>query len=225
MIRDFSLIIAPGQTVAIVGPTGSGKTTLTRLICRLYDVPRGSLFIDRIDIMDINPEELRRRVGVILQDFHVFPGTVFDNIALGNPALGLDEVRRAAALVQALDFIEALPQGFDTLLEDRGLNLSQGQRQLLAFARVIALDPEILILDEATASIDPATEAAIQAGLARIMADRTAIVIAHRLPTIRNADRIVVLDQGRLVEAGTHHELLARDGLYRGLHDPQRKAG
>lgn len=225
VIHAFSLGIEAGETVAIVGPTGSGKTTLTRLICRFYDVEPGRLFIDGVDIMQIDPAELRRRVGVILQDFHLFPGTVLDNISLGNPVVSRDDARRAAAAVQALGFIEALPEGFDTLLEDRGGNLSQGQRQLLAFARVVALDPEILILDEATASIDPATEAAIQAGLERIMAGRTCIVIAHRLQTIRHADRIAVVDRGRLVELGPHEALLARGGLYRRLHEAQQQAG
>ncbi|MBS0348789.1 MAG: ABC transporter ATP-binding protein [Proteobacteria bacterium] len=225
VIHDFSLAIEAGETVAIVGPTGSGKTTLMRLLCRFYDVASGRLFIDGVDIMQIDPGELRRRVGVILQDFHLFPGSVLDNITLGNPAVSLEDARRAAAAVQALGFIEALPAGFDTPLGDRGNNLSQGQRQLLAFARVVALDPEILILDEATASIDPATEAAIQAGLAGIMKGRTCIVIAHRLQTIREADRIVVVDRGRLVEMGSHEALLARNGLYRTLHDAQTLAG
>lgn len=225
VIHDFSLVIEAGETVAIVGPTGSGKTTLMRLLCRFYDVEPGRLFIDGVDIMQIEPGELRRRIGVILQDFHLFPGSVLDNITLGNPAVSREDARRAAAAVQALGFIEALPAGFDTQLGDRGNNLSQGQRQLLAFARVIALDPEILILDEATASIDPATEAVIQAGLAGIMKGRTCIVIAHRLQTIREADRIVVVDRGHLVEMGRHEALTARNGLYSMLHEAQTLAG
>lgn len=225
VIHDFSLVIEAGETVAIVGPTGSGKTTLMRLLCRFYDVEPGRLFIDGVDIMQIEPGELRRRIGVILQDFHLFPGSVLDNITLGNPAVSREDARRAAAAVQALGFIEALPAGFDTQLGDRGNNLSQGQRQLLAFARVIALDPEILILDEATASIDPATEAVIQAGLAGIMKGRTCIVIAHRLQTIREADRIVVVDRGHLVEMGRHEALIARNGLYSMLHEAQTLAG
>lgn len=225
VIHDFSLVIEAGETVAIVGPTGSGKTTLMRLLCRFYDVEPGRLFIDGVDIMQIEPGELRRRIGVILQDFHLFPGSVLDNITLGNPAVSREDARRAAAAVQALGFIEALPAGFDTQLGDRGNNLSQGQRQLLAFARVIALDPEILILDEATASIDPATEAVIQAGLAGIMKGRTCIVIAHRLQTIREADRIVVVDRGHLVEMGRHEALIARNGLCSMLHEAQTLAG
>lgn len=221
VIRNFSLAIRPGENIAIIGATGSGKTTLTRLICRFYDVPPDSLFIDGIDIMQIAPAEIRQRIGVILQDFHLFPGTIYDNIALGNPTVTPEAARHAAKLVQALEFIEALPLGFDTVLEDRGNNLSQGQRQLLAFARVIALDPEILILDEATASIDPTTEAAIQAALSRITANRTTIVIAHRLQTIRNANRIVVLDRGELAEIGRHYDLLSRNGLYKTLYDAQ----
>jgi len=219
IIQNFSLTIQPGENIAIVGPTGSGKTTLTRLICRFYDVPPDSLFIDGIDIMDIAPTEIRKRVGVILQDFHLFPGSVYDNIALGNPSVSRADARRAAALVQALDFIDALPLGFDTVLEDRGNNLSQGQRQLLAFARAIALNPEILILDEATASIDSNTEAAIQSALSKVIANRTTLIIAHRLQTIRDADRIVVLEHGQLREIGKHNELLSRNGLYKMLYD------
>jgi len=169
--------------------------------------------------MDIAPTEIRKRVGVILQDFHLFPGSVYDNIALGNPSVSRADARRAAALVQALDFIDALPLGFDTVLEDRGNNLSQGQRQLLAFARAIALNPEILILDEATASIDSNTEAAIQSALSKVIANRTTLIIAHRLQTIRDADRIVVLEHGQLREIGKHNELLSRNGLYKMLYD------
>ncbi|BAY75002.1 ABC transporter HlyB/MsbA family protein [Nostoc linckia NIES-25] len=221
VIRHFNLNVAPGENIAIVGPTGSGKTTLTRLICRFYDVPENSLFIDGIDIMQIDPAQIRKRVGVIFQDFHLFPGSVYENIALGNPTITLEDARQAARLIQTLDFIEALPLGFDTVLEDRGQNLSQGQRQLLVFTRVIALNPEILILDEATASIDPETEAAIQAALATVTANRTSIIIAHRLQTIRQADRIVVLNHGQLVEVGNHTQLMLRNGFYKTLYEAQ----
>jgi ATP-binding cassette subfamily B multidrug efflux pump len=221
IIRHFNLKIAPGENIAIVGPTGSGKTTLIQLICRFYDVPKNSLFIDGIDIIQIDPIQIRKRVGVIFQDFHLFPGTVYDNIALGNPSITLEDARHAAELIQTLSFIEALPRGFDTILEDRGQNLSQGQRQLLAFTRVIALDPEILILDEATANIDPETEAAIQAALIRVTANRTSIIIAHKLQTIRHANRIVVLNHGELVEVGNHTELMSYNGFYKKLYEGQ----
>ncbi|MEH2124551.1 ABC transporter ATP-binding protein [Nostoc sp.] len=225
VIQHFNLNVAPGENIAIVGPTGSGKTTLTRLICRFYDVPEKSLFIDGIDIMQIDPAQIRKRVGVIFQDFHLFPGTVYDNIALGNSTITPEDARHAAELIQTLDFIEGLPLGFDTVLEDRGQNLSQGQRQLLAFTRVIALNPEILILDEATASIDPETEAAIQAALAKVTTNRTSIIIAHRLQTIRRADRIIVLNHGQLVEVGNHTELMLRNGFYKTLYEAQLYKG
>ena len=223
VIKNFNLLIEPGETLAIVGATGSGKTTLTRLICRFYDVAPNSLFIDNIDIMQIAPKDIRQRVGIILQDFHLFPGTVLDNITLGNPAITRDMAIAAATRVQALDFINALPQGFDTRIQAQGINISQGQRQLLVFARVIAQDPEILILDEATASIDTNTEAAIQKALTQITAQRTTLIIAHRLQTIRDADRIIVLKHGTLVEAGRHEELLALNGDYAGLYAAQFK--
>ena len=223
VIKNFNLLIEPGETLAIVGATGSGKTTLTRLICRFYDVAPNSLFIDNIDIMQIAPKDIRQRVGIILQDFHLFPGTVLDNITLGNPAITRDMATAVATRVQALDFINALPQGFDTRIQAQGINISQGQRQLLVFARVIAQDPEILILDEATASIDTNTEAAIQKALMQITAQRTILIIAHRLQTIRDADRIIVLKHGTLVEAGRHEELLALNGDYAGLYAAQFK--
>jgi ATP-binding cassette, subfamily B, multidrug efflux pump len=221
VLKNFNLLIEPGETLAIVGATGSGKTTLTRLICHFYDVEPNSLFIDNIDIMQIAPKDIRQRVGIILQDFHLFPGTVLDNITLGNPAITRDMAISAATCVQALDFINALPQGFDTWIQAQGNNISQGQRQLLVFARVIAQDPEILILDEATASIDSSTEAAIQKALTEITAQRTTLIIAHRLQTIRDADRIIVLKNGVLVESGRHEELLNLNGHYAGLYAAQ----
>ena len=221
ILKDVSFDIKPGEKVAIVGPTGSGKTSLIRLLCRFYDVPRDSILIDGVDIMDVAPSEIRQRIGVVLQDFHIFSGTVYDNIILGNPAISREAAREAARLVHADPFIRMLPQGYDTVLTERGRNLSHGQRQLLAFARVLAMNPDILILDEATASIDTETELIIQDALAKVTAGRTSIIIAHRLQTIREANRIVVLSGGEVREVGSHAELIAAGGLYKTLYELQ----
>lgn len=218
VLHDLDFELTPGETLAVVGPTGSGKSTLIRLLCRFYDLHRGRILVDGIDIRAVDPRALRRRIGVVMQDFHVFAGSVRRNITLDDPALDAATAERAARLVNAHVFIEQLPQGYDTLLTERGQNLSQGQRQLLAFARVLAADPEILILDEATASIDPETELVIQDAVRTLTRDRSAIVIAHRLQTIEQADRILVLRHGRLEEIGSHDELIAAGGLYATLH-------
>jgi ATP-binding cassette subfamily B protein len=191
------------------------------LLGRFYGFERNCIFLDGIDLRDLRSVDVRQRLGVVLQDFHVFAGSVADNIALGDPTITRERLEEAARLVQADSFIQALPRGYDTSLSERGQNLSYGQRQLLAFARVLAADPEILILDEATASIDTHTEQLIQRGLHQVTAGRTSILIAHRLQTIREADRIVVMQQGRVREMGTHGELLALDGLYRTLYELQ----
>ncbi|MDP6376317.1 MAG: ABC transporter ATP-binding protein [Pseudomonadales bacterium] len=218
ILQNVSFTIAPGEKLAIVGPTGSGKSTMIRLLGRFYDFDDNQIFLDGIDLNRIHTHDLRHRVGVVLQDFHIFSGSIFENIALGDARIDLNRAMEAARTVNAHTFIETLPNDYHTELSERGQNLSQGQRQLLAFARVLAADPEILVLDEATASIDTETELLIQDGLRKLTAGRTSILIAHRLQTIQEADRILVLHHGRVEELGTHQELLAEQGLYYQLH-------
>jgi len=224
VLRDVSFSISPGEKLAIVGPTGSGKSTLIRLLGRFYDFADGQIFLDGIDLNRIHTHDLRRRIGVVLQDFHIFSGTIYDNIALGDSEITPEQVQQAAERVNAHRFISALPKGYDTQLSERGQNLSQGQRQLLAFARVLAADPEILVLDEATASIDTETELLIQDALRQLTAGRTSILIAHRLQTVQEADRVLVLHNGEVAEIGTHDELIAQEGIYHTLHSLQFQA-
>ena len=221
VLHDVSFDVVPGEKLAVVGPTGSGKSTLIRLLGRFYDFDDGTVFLDDIDLNQINSQEVRRRVGVVLQDFHIFSGSVIDNITLGDETITRERAIEAARLVNAHHFIEALPAQYDEQLVERGQNLSQGQRQLLAFARVIAADPEILVLDEATASIDTETEQLIQQALHQLMRDRTCILIAHRLQTIAESDRILVLKHGAVKELGTHDELMDLRGIYYTLNQLQ----
>ncbi|MDA0788781.1 MAG: ABC transporter ATP-binding protein [Proteobacteria bacterium] len=221
ILHDVSVKVEAGRKLAIVGATGSGKSTMIRLLARFYDFDDGMIFLDGIDVNRIRTRDLRARVGVVLQDFHIFSGTVLDNITLNNPSISDAQAKQAARRVHAHLFIEQLPDGYDTYLSERGQNLSQGQRQLLAFARVLAADPEILVLDEATANIDTATELIIQEALHVLMSGRTSIVIAHRLATIQDCDHILVLHHGVVQEYGTHEELMARGGIYYTLHELQ----
>lgn len=217
VLKDLNFTIQPGEKVALVGPTGAGKSSIIRLLCRLYEPTAGRILIDGIDIRDLRQQDLRRYLGVILQDGFLFTGDVSSNIALGEP-YSEAEIRAAAEQTNVAAFIERLPQGYATPLRERGTNLSAGQKQLLSFARVAIRNPEILVLDEATANLDVHTESLIQAALDRLMVDRTAIIIAHRLSTIRSVDRILVLKHGQLVESGDHETLLAQGGLYASLY-------
>ena len=220
VLKDLHFTIKPGEKVALVGPTGAGKSSIIRLLCRLYEPNRGRILVDGIDIRDISQEELRRYIGVILQESFLFAGDVKRNITLGDN-YSLEQVKETARLTNIDRFIEQLPQSYDTPLRERGTNLSGGQKQLLAFARVAIRNPSVLVLDEATASLDVGTEALIQSALEKLLAERTAIIIAHRLSTISNVDKILVLKRGALVESGTHEELLTQGGLYASLYKLQ----
>jgi ATP-binding cassette, subfamily B, multidrug efflux pump len=225
VLHDVSFEAAPGQVVAIVGKTGAGKTTIASLVPRFYDATSGAVLLDGHDVRSLTRAGLRRRMAMVLQEPFLFSGTIADNIAYGRPGASRAEVEAAARAVNAHDFIAALPQGYDAPLGEGGATLSQGQRQLLAFARAVIADPRVLLLDEATANIDTRTEAIIQKALGTLLAGRTSIVIAHRLSTIRNADSILVLDAGRIVERGTHDELVAKGGVYADLHRRQFRGG
>ncbi|MCP6759589.1 MAG: ABC transporter ATP-binding protein/permease [Fischerella sp. CENA71] len=220
VIKDLDFTIHPGEKIALVGPTGAGKTTIIRLLCRLYEPSKGRILVDGIDIRELPQAELRRYMAVILQEGFLFAGDVKSNITLAD-GYSFEEVRQAAEKTNIAQFIEELPQGYDTQLRQRGTNLSSGQKQLLAFARAAIRNPQILVLDEATASLDVGTEALIQQALNQLLLGRTAIIIAHRLSTIRNVDRIFVLKRGELIEQGSHEQLLQLGGLYATLHNLQ----
>ncbi|GLI37910.1 ABC transporter ATP-binding protein/permease [Geobacter hydrogenophilus] len=220
VLQGINLTIRRGEKVALVGETGGGKTTVTRLLSRLYDVSRGSISFDGTDIRELPLPELRRRIGVVLQEPYLFTGTIGFNISLGDKGAAA-RMEEAARLVGAARFIEALPKKYDEEVRERGVNLSAGERQLISFARAVAFDPEILVLDEATSSVDSESERLIQEGLQALMAGRTSLVVAHRLSTVQDADRIVVIHRGEKVEEGTHRELLAAGGVYARLHQLQ----
>ena len=223
VLKDVSLEARPGQTIALVGPTGAGKTTIVNVLTRFYDVQDGSISIDGYDITEIRKDDLRRQLGIVLQDVFLFSGTVMDNIRYGRLDASDEECVQAAKLANADGFIRRLPKGYGTMVSERGSNLSQGQRQLLSIARAILANPSILVLDEATSSVDTRTEKQIQEALLQLMKGRTSFVIAHRLSTIRNADLVLVINDGEIIERGTHRELLARRGFYYRLYMSQFK--
>ncbi len=223
VLRDVTFTVEPGETVAIVGHTGAGKTTLISLLLRFYDVQRGGIRIGGIDVREMNPLDLRRQFGVVLQDPYLFTGTVADNIRLGTETIGNEDMERAAEQVNLIDFIRTLPAGFDQPIRERGSSLSTGQKQLIGFARALAHQPKFLILDEATSSVDTETEFRVREALERIVEGRTSIIIAHRLSTIQRADRILVMHKAQLREMGSHQELLAVRGIYWKLYQLQYK--
>jgi ATP-binding cassette subfamily B multidrug efflux pump len=221
LIEDLSLSVEPGRTVAIVGPTGAGKTTLVNLLLRFYETRSGRILLDGVDIAAMNREELRSRIGMVLQDTWLFGGTIAENIAYGAQDSSREQVEEAARAAHADRFIRTLPDGYDTVLDDEGAGVSAGERQLITIARAFLSDPVILVLDEATSSVDTRTEVLIQRAMARLSQGRTSFVIAHRLSTVRDADVILVMEGGAIVEQGSHSELLEADGAYARLYRAQ----
>ncbi|MEX0820576.1 MAG: ABC transporter ATP-binding protein [Rhodothermales bacterium] len=221
ILRDVSFTVEPGQQVAIVGATGAGKSTVINTLLRFYDIQKGGIYVDGVDIREMRLASLRRHVGLVLQDVFLFSGSVAGNLTLNDPRISEDHMRRAAELVGADPFVRKLPDGYDQDVRERGASLSHGQRQLLSFVRALVYDPEILVLDEATSSVDTETELLIEDALEKLMAGRTSLVIAHRLSTIQHSDRILVMHRGEVREQGTHQELLALGGLYRRLYELQ----
>ena len=214
VLQDISFKVAPGEKIAVVGSTGAGKTTIISLLSRFYDIQQGEILVDNINVCDFDLQGLRSSIGVVLQDIFLFSGSVAENIRLGNQEITEDRIQQAADTVHASHFIQKLDRRYATEIGERGSSLSVGQKQLLAFARALAYDPKILILDEATSSIDTETELLIRDALQKLLRGRTSIIIAHRLSTIQNADRIIVLHHGRIRETGTHQELLHQKGIY-----------
>ncbi|GAB3587403.1 ABC transporter ATP-binding protein [Calidifontibacter terrae] len=221
LIRELNLVVEPGQTVAIVGPTGAGKTTLVNLIMRFYDVDSGRITLDGTDVRDVPRRELRTRIGMVLQDTWLFHGSIRDNIGYGNEAADDAAIRQAAETTFVDRFVHSMPEGYDTIIDEDGTNVSAGERQLMTIARAFVADPALLILDEATSSVDTRTEVLVQQAMTALRSNRTSFVIAHRLSTIRDADVILVMDQGRIVEQGQHEDLVTRDGVYRDLYEAQ----
>jgi ATP-binding cassette subfamily B protein len=223
VLRDLSFAIQPGEVIAVVGHTGAGKTTLANLLLRFYDIQKGSIRVGGVDIREFDPLELRRRFGIVLQDPHLFTGTIGGNIRLGSGHVSEEAVEIAAGQVNLLEFVRELPSGFDHPVRERGSGLSTGQKQLIGFARALAHNPRYLILDEATSSVDTDTEIKVREALERMVEGRTSIIIAHRLSTIQRADRIFVMHKGKLRETGSHQELLAARGIYWKLYQLQYK--
>ena len=221
MIENVDLTIAPGEMIGLVGPSGSGKSTLVNLVCRFYDVTEGSILIDGVDVRQFPVSEYRQHIGVVLQDPFLFYGTIAENIAYGRPDATREEIINAARAAKAHEFIMRLPDGYDSVVGERGQTLSGGERQRISIARAILIDPKILILDEATSSVDTETEREIQEALDNLIQGRTTIAIAHRLSTLRKADRLIVLDRGRIVETGQHQDLVQTPGMYARLHRAQ----
>jgi ABC-type multidrug transport system fused ATPase/permease subunit len=221
VLKGVSFAVRPGDKIALVGATGGGKTSIVSALCRFYEIERGAILVDGVDVREWDKQQLRQQLGLVLQDGFLFSGDMATNISLGDRRIGEARIREAARRAQIAPFIERLPAGYHEEVQERGATLSQGQRQLLSFARALAFDPKILILDEATSSVDSETEMLIQAALEELLKERTALIIAHRLSTIKNADRILVIHKGVVWEQGSHEELLARGGLYARLYDLQ----